>query len=101
MKRSYLFAAIAILFWSTVATVSKLLLGQLDRQRQKQLLRQNSAVGLHVPKQLLKENALVCRVLIDQKNAVALLDEQIGMEHLSDEAPGLFLDRNTRDRRTR
>ena len=30
MKRSYLFAAIAILFWSTVATVSKLLLGQLS-----------------------------------------------------------------------
>ena len=30
MKRSYFFAAVAILFWSTVATVVKLLLGSLS-----------------------------------------------------------------------
>ena len=31
MKRTYLFAAVAIFFWSTVATVSKLLLGAMDK----------------------------------------------------------------------
>ena len=30
MKKSYIFAGISILIWSTIATVSKLLLGQLS-----------------------------------------------------------------------
>ena len=67
-------------------------LGKTKRQRQKQLLREDSAVLLHSLQKLLKENPLVRGVLIDEKHTISVLNQKIGVKNLAGIAPGLFLD---------